>query len=508
MLGSRLIDYKHLFISGALILGLVCGANAQSTQSSGTVKQMNPSSPQASSKIGKPTVVPNLIGKTKAAAETALKKSGLKIGTLRTTPTGKGKPNTVVRQKPTAKKRVAKGSGVDLWLLKPAITAKDKSLSKRAVQLKPRLYPQKKKLLMEFPKEVRNLVIYDSRGKALQRFKGGRRFDITASLNKTNAGRIIVGFDQAPGEAVPRISYHRRPEDHPERMAFALDSYRDLASRYITIDDARTIERNEPDNDTIAGATRISAGFYTGELGREEHGRVDATDYLKAVSNSRGFGTLVEVNVESGNVELHLYDPIENLKGSDQNKIWIALTPSTTFYFQVTPTGPGITTYRLRISYTTIQDPFETNDTPTTAPTMVTRIQDAFLGNVINSAGTHVGVNDWYKVHLTEPQNLRLVVENAGLDSTDLVHIYLYQPDYPDPDASNEGLPGRNADGGVLQVDLRPIYEGHTFPVGNWRILVTTSTAGAGYPEAFGTGDPPDCYTQETGYSLTKTVLP
>ncbi len=504
MFGSRCFGYKGVIFSGLILLALVCTAQGQSATSGGAAKQIKSPSRGAVRKNATLAAVPAVVGKTRAAAELLLKKSGFRAGTVHYGASIKAKPDTVTRQEPAAGKMAAKGSKVDLWLQKPMAPAIMPSAPGKSASIKPKLHTQQKKLLMAFPQRVSNVVVYDSKGKVLQRFHKGQRFDLTQSLIKTNAGRITVGFDPDPDAAVPRISYHR-PEDHPERMAFNLDNHYRLASRYITIDDDRTIERNEPGNDTITGAARITAGFYSGVVGGD-----DATDYLKAVSNSRGFGTLVEVRVESGDVELHLYDPVRAYQVSDRRKAWIALTPGTTFYVQVSPTGAGSTDYRLRISYTTIDDAYENNDTDAMAKNLGT--QRAFLGNVINSAGSHVGVSDWYKSHLAEPQHLRLEVTNAGLASGDQVHILLYQPAYPAPDASNEGSSDpvniSTAERGVLQVDLRSIYEGHPFPTGDWRILVTTATAGAGSPEAFGTGDPPACYTRTTGYALTKTVLP
>jgi hypothetical protein len=456
-------------------------------------------------KVGKPLVTktlsatvatPALIGKTKAAAEVALKKAGLKMGTALYTSTGKGKPGTVVKQQPAAKTRAAKGSAVTIWLLGNAPDGAQPAQGDAASGLKPKLVARGKTLFMEFAQNMRNVTVFDANGKILQQFKSGRRFDITPSLVKTKAGLIkVTGEPQSGG-----VQKRRGPSDPPDCMEIPLYDFRHFYQRWVEIEDDRTIDRHEPANNSIAGAPLVSAGYYSGEVGGG-----DATDYLKATAGVSGVGTLIQVEVKSGAVELHYYYPNRVRIDGNTNKFWIALAPGTTFYFQVSPTGAAATDYRIRISKKRLDDAYEVNDT--FAQAKVFGAGRAFLGNVINSSSLHVGVSDFYKINVPEPQNLRIVVTNAGLATGNQVQISLYNA-HNTLDISGTG----GANSCTLERDLRlewPRPDEHpVFPAGQWRIEVRTPTATAGYPAAYGNGDPPNCYTQPAGYTLTVTVRP
>jgi hypothetical protein len=459
-------------------------------------------------KATKQVVIPNLVGKTKTAAESALKKIGLKIGKTHYTTAGKAKPGTVVKQSPTARVRASKGSRVDIWILKKKATRKPKTSKRSHTALSPNLHKKSQRLLLEFPSEVRSVEIYNARGQVIQRFKRGRRFDITQSLKKTRAGRIRVGFVQKSG-GIPQPPSPTR--DKRIYADFRLNRFRDLAAGSMFLTDSSTIEGGEPANNTIHGATTVNGGRYSGEVGAT----ADADDFLKLTTGAGGFGTFVSVRVVSGNVRLFLYDPVKSYLDGYANKVWIALRPGTTFYFQVSPTGSTATLYTISIYTKTIMDPYETNDTFSQAKSLSG--QRSFLGNVMNSSGDYVGINDWYKIHWTVAQNLHLEVTGAGLATGDRVLIYIYDP-ANQLIVSNEGgsdpINVTTNDRSVLRVDLREMYwpawpdPRMTFPPGDWRMLVTNQTAGAGSPVPYGTGDAPRCYTQPTGYWRRGTRIP
>ena len=459
-------------------------------------------------KATKQVVIPNLAGKTKNAAESALKKIGLKIGKIHYTIAGKAKPGTVVKQSPAARLSVSKGSRVDIWIVKKKAVHKSKTTKKSHKALSPKLHKKGQRLFLEFPAEVRNVEIYNDRGQVIQRFNRGRRFDITQSLKKTRAGRIRVGFVPKSG-GIPQPPSPTR--DKRIYADYRLDRFRDLAAGSMFLTDSSTIESGEPANNTIHGATTVTAGRYSGEVGAT----ADGDDYLKLTTGASGFGTYVSVRVVSGNVRLFLYDPVKSYLDGYANKVWIALRPGTTFYFQVSPNGSTATLYTISIYTKTIMDPHETNDTFSQAKSLSG--QRSFLGNVMNSTGDYVGINDWYKIHWTVAQNLHIEVTGAGLATGDRVLIYIYDP-ANQLIASNEGgsdpINVTTNDRSVLRVDLREMYwpawpdPRMTFPPGDWRMLVTNQTAGAGSPVPYGTGDAPRCYTQPTGYWLRGTRIP
>lgn len=59
------------------------------------------------------------------------------------------------------------------------------------------------------------------------------------------------------------------------------------------------------------------------------------------------------------------------LDGGDRN-VWIALAPSTDFYFEVRPTRFTSTAYRVRISKRQLNDAYEANDSHVQAKTFST----------------------------------------------------------------------------------------------------------------------------------------
>ncbi len=414
----------------------------------------------------------------------------------------KGQPAADL-QVPKPKKQVAKP------VLVPDSVGKKKGRAdapQPAKALKPKLTKMGKKVYLEFPEEVRSIEVCDRQGKVVARFEKGRRIDLTQSMNKIGADRIKVYFSPLGkgGKGVPKAVPRRW--DRREYAEFQIPSHY-LMREYVLANDGHTIEEGEPGNNNINGATvlRSSARNFEGEVG----GASDPDDYLKLTTGSGGVGTLVIVEVEAGAVQLSLYEPTKRFLEGYAGKVWIALRPSTTFYFQVSPTGSGTVFYTISVTLKRLEDAYEENDSFSRAKVLASA--KGFLGNVMNSSGSYVGLQDWYQINYSEAQNLRLEVNDAGLAAGDRVHVFLYEPDN-ELLASNEGGPAgaSSASRSILEIDLReryyPVYPdpGFPFPSGPWRILVTSQRVG----QPYGIGTPPQCYTQRTGYSLTSSRVP
>jgi len=505
----QIVSHKVVGVTLALLLGLSLSAFGQQKPMPVVAIQKAPDKkvPSIQPRV-KPTEaravkasVPGVIGQTKADAENALAKAGFRIGILQNTPIGKGRPGTVIRQRPAANVPAAKGSAVNIWILTkngmglqppgPPVGSQD--------QPQPRFQTNHKKLLMTFPGTVPGVVVYDSKGQVLQKFDSGRQFDITESLRKTNGGTIYLDIAPKPGTTAVPMRWDRR-----DRIPYNLARYRDLVYERIVPVDDRAMADSEPGNDAIGGAARLGVGYVNGEVGGD-----DATDFGRVTALAAGTGTLVQVEVVSGSVELYLYGPTRTyLDGGDRN-VWIALAPSTDFYFEVRPTGFTSTAYRVRISKRQLNDAYEANDSHAQAKIFSTG--RAFLGNVINGSGAHVGFNDYYKIRLDEPKNVRINVAHTGLAAGKRVTVSLYDPHGT---LVSSAYSTGNANGCIFNYDLRPDWDDPSYPVpfpaGDWRILVSeysSNTSGIGSPAAYGLGNPPAAYTR-TDHWMTTTLTP
>jgi hypothetical protein len=186
-------------------LSLVLGAYGQTKTPITGAKPSPVQSVKSPQKTPAPQLgpVPNIIGKSKAEADLILKMSGFLTGKVQTTPMGKGLPGTVVKQHPAANTPVAKGSAVDIWIITKGGTTLQIPASSAATTPQPTFHARGKQLFMEFPQNVHKVIVFDAQGNVLQEFKNGRRFDITKSLIKTNAGSIYLGIAPSPGSPVP-----------------------------------------------------------------------------------------------------------------------------------------------------------------------------------------------------------------------------------------------------------------------------------------------------------------
>jgi len=364
---------------------------------------------------------------------------------------------------------------------------------KKNSKITPKLIKQNKKVFLKFPEEVRDITLYDEKSERIQHFTKGRQFDITESIKKSKGkGVKVIFFRGEMGRSIPDGASPIE-EDRISSILPTLKLYRDLSSLLGWL---RDVDRTEPENDSITGAFAAGRGNVTGEVGGD-----DAVDYIKFTTGSEGFGTYVQVNRTSGNVNLHLYDPARRYLDWDGNKVWIALAPSTTFYVQVEPRGADSTEYELNIDVSPINDVLEPNDNFSQAKSLGTS-GNSVLCNVFTSTGSYIGIRDYYKFNLTEEKLVRVSVSNAGLESGRSVSISLY-----DEGNTLHLTENGSNNGAVLNHDLRGRYSADwpPFPAGQWRILVSTHSETNA--KAYGTGDGPECYTDPTGYTIDLDLI-
>jgi hypothetical protein len=454
-------------------------------------------------------VVPSLIGKDKAQTEKALAEAGLELGTVQFTTSARGKPGTVVQQKPRAKSTVAKGSAVNVVVLLRA-----------AATVSPKIVQRGEKVFMEFPDTVKDVTISDQKGNKLQQFNTGRRFEITESAVVTKAGRITVKWKSPPpaklylpwpplGGTAGDIDHtanfdssHYVNEDifrqvsHLEQVVEQTQA--DESALALMTPDTTTIENGEPANNDISGAVQISAsGFYSGTVGGD-----DPQDYVKIIMGPHQAGTLVSASVYSGSVKLSHSYPLELVE--DVDALWFAAAPGETYRIVIEPTTAGETPYTIAISIKPVYDVHEPNNDFQSA-TPIT------LGNPINGCfceafelggaqSSLINEEDWYKIHLPTPQKIRIHISSVGLGSGKAT-LRLYSPD----NALFKSATGTNNEA-ELVVDFPSMFNQSEWQSQGyhnccWRIKVD-STANL-FP--WGEGVPPDNYKP---YQLVVTAIP
>jgi hypothetical protein len=157
--------------------------------------------------------VPNLMKVAEPQAKKIIKKLGFKIGKINYQIRGKGKPNTVIKQNPKPGIYAAKGSQIDLLILKTKSLIKSKSILKEKYQDKktspkakrgsklavPKIQKIGKDFYLIFPEAVRNVSVFGSSGKAKQTFNFGKKFKITSSMQKAKGGKLITEYTDSSG---------------------------------------------------------------------------------------------------------------------------------------------------------------------------------------------------------------------------------------------------------------------------------------------------------------------
>jgi len=449
-------------------------------------------------------LVPDLIGKTEEEAEIAFKKIGLKPGKVQLTMVGKEKPGTVVKQNPIAKTKVAKGSAVDLWILRGKTVSTAKATTKKTTTVSPKIVQRGKKVYLEFPETVRNVTISDEKGNKLQQFNKGKRFDVTESVFMTKGGRINVAWKPS----LPDKLYMPGPPSGGTAVDTKLTANFD-SSRYINEDilkqkgivevaqttgkipklniDDTFIESREPRNNDIF-CELPGPKLYKGSVGAPN----DPVDRLAFASGSSPHGAVVSVHLVSGNVNLTLYYGailIANPLVENGSGFWIALRPSDYIFFCVQPTGTGESPYTIAVSHKYILNPNEAQQTE--ANPMQLHLGGGTREGALLPRFSGSDWEDWFFVHLPQSQRLRIIVTDAELPTYNKVRI---------------GICPENSDHAYEEVV--GTYNGATLETwqsypGTWKIRV--SLAGPGV-EFHGTGTIPSCYRKP--YKIRAETIP
>lgn len=365
--------------------------------------------------------------------------------------------------------------------------------NKKTIKAKPRLIKQNQKAVLQFDIPVKNLVIKGQKGKVLQSFKMGKRFDISKSV-KQNRGKDLklIYFNADP--------LKKNPAKPGNIVPFEGEITRLLSSRMMLrsmLETLRNLDRKEPGNNNINGAVNAITGTLTGEVGGD-----DPNDYFYIKTSPSGYGTYFKITRTSGNVKLHLYAPGKGYLDWNNNSVWIAVRPNSQFYVQVEPTSSAsLTPYQLNVESKAVVDPMEPNDSFSSAK-LYNTAGNKVLCNLFTSTGGYVGIKDYYKFTMTEEKLVRINISNAGLQSGRSVSISLY-----DKNNTHHTTASGSANGGILEFDLRGSYSASwpPFPAGEWRILVTTHSESNA--RAYGTGNGPGCYTNASGYSLNLELI-
>lgn len=460
--------------------------------------------------------VPDLAGKTVAEAEKELKNTGLGIGKVRYTIAGNGKNGTIVRQKPSPNAKAAKGSEVDLWIVRTKSTAESRvsenktfKTSPKNLRPSPKIIQQGDQVFMEFSDTVWDVTISDTRGNRLQQFKKGKRFDITESARETKAGRIRVTFKTSPDDKVNVPS----PSPPPGNTGVDITHTADIDfSRYINTSalekkhmktetkevlkdfiipvDNTLIESNEPINNNVYVTLPLHNGLkaYSGEVG----GPNDPIDLLAYTSGPHQHGSIITVQVTSGNVTITLYDPIPQADPllENENDFWIALPQNRKLYFSVQPTGVGNAPYTILISRIDIVNPFESQQTWNN-PGPINLGQEKT--GALSPRFRGIDHEDWFIIQNLQNQRLRVTVTNAHLPLNDRVEISIVDPNSItfDPDK-------------VTGTNNEAILETTFQYTDTWKIRVSLKLPAVS--GGFGTGAIPQCFRKP--YKIRVEAIP
>lgn len=500
---------KAALVSLVFIVGLGLGTSTSWAQRATTGDKGDITAPK--SVTAPPTKgvvqvqVPDLIGKTEGEAKKQLEKLGLKLGKVLFTTSGKGTPNTVVRQKPTATDKVAKGSTVDLWVLKAGLISKGKPPEREPTKVSPKIVQKGKKIYMEFPETVKDVTISDEKGNKLQQFKKGKRFDVTESVIATRAGLIKVAWRPSlpdklymPGPPSGGTAVDTKHTTNFDSSRFINeDALRQKGFERVAktpgkipkleIDDT-FIENGEPGNNTIF-YTLPGPKLYSGNVGAPG----DPVDRLAFTSGPSPDGTVIAVGVVSGNVNVTLYygsllaaNPlVENGSG-----FWIAVLPSDYIYFSVQPTGTGESPYTIAVFHQYILNPNEAQQTENN-PMQLHLGGGTREGALIPRFGGGSDWEDWFFVQVPQSQRLRIMVTDAELPTYNRVRIGIC------PEDSNNAY--EEIAGTYNEATLETWQ---SYP-GTWKIRVDLAGPGV---EFHGTGTIPSCYRKP--YKIRVEAIP
>jgi len=436
--------------------------------------------------------VPNLIGKTKGEAKKELSKVGLKMGRVSYTRIGKGPPETVVKQKPKAKKKVAEGSAVDLWVLKGA------------AKISPKIVQKGKKVYMEFPETVNDVTISDAQGKKLQQFKKGKRFDVTESVIKTKAGLIKVAWEPSLPDKLYPLSGGTAVDTNTVNVDFSQFIHENLVRNKalamvkkpeiqpLYIDDT-FIEQCEPDNNE--GFYQLPGPkLYSGSVGAPG----DPVDRLAFTSGPSPEGTVISVHVVSGDVNVTLYwgvfldlvPYVEN--GSD---FWIAVAPSGYIYFNVQPTVTGVVSpYTISVYHKYILNPNEALQTE--ANPMELYLGGAAKEGALIPRTGDVDYEDWFMVQAPQnPSRLRIIVTDAGMATANTLRISL--------GCTHPSCAGVEFEHSIGTNNEATLETWQAYGPGMWKIRVALGWPG---PMYYGTGSIPSGYRKP--YKIRVEAIP
>ncbi len=293
------------------------------------------------------------------------------------------------------------------------------------------------------------------------------------------------------------------------------------------------IEDEEPNNTIFQATTLQDKGWYYGAVGDSS----DPVDFLKITTGSGGYCHLITIQASTRNVQLSLYDPQKSFLVEHPEKVWIALTPETTFYFSVRSLDNASAAYNITITSKVINDPWENDDDVVLAqkhyPPLPNQEYPSYLINVMGRSGSYRHVRDWYLYGIRMPQprakTLKVTVTNIGASANDLIGIYLYEPATQAIPVKGTETYGSNTPS-LLIFNLWRLYHPLNWtveeinddtgqpgqldwilqkrqPLGMWwYILIENKGSGNHAPRPYGYGDPPGSFTGQ-GYQINTEII-
>jgi hypothetical protein len=296
--------------------------------------------------------------------------------------------------------------------VKPLIAKK--KLIKAVNKNSPVIVKQGKKVFLKFSTKVAKVDLFDARSKKLGSFGNGTAFDITKIIQKSQGSKLkVVYFNSDMGNSVSAKFKKLNPRDRIIEYMKVPALMQVKPGDLVLIN--RSGDRNEPGNNNINGSVSVFGGDITGNVGDGDSG-----DYIHYTTPGGGFGHYVEVRRISGNIKIHIFDPIKGRLTWDRNKVWISLAPRTKFYIQIEPDTVAATEYKINIKVKPIPDALEPNDILSQAKSLNVS-GTRYLCNKITAAGVGPydlqGLWDTYRVDGHHGETMNISLSNAGLPS-------------------------------------------------------------------------------------------